>query len=95
MSIQKDPKLVIKILALLLIAALSVFIVKDAVAEAPFVQSSIESVEENRSTIMKFSGATLSASLAISALPDDFATPLAKLLSDMKTYIVFLLTIIL
>lgn len=95
MSIQKDPKLVIKILALLLIAALSVFIVKDAIAEAPFVQSSIESVEENRSTIMKFSGATLSASLAISALPDDFATPLAKLLSDMNTYFVFLLTILL
>ena len=95
MSIQKNPKLVIKIVALLLIAALSVFIVKDTIPKAQFVQSSIESVEENRSTIMKFSAATLSASLAISALPDDFATPLAKLLSDMNTYFVFLLAVLL
>ena len=95
MSIQKNPKLVIKIVALLLVAALSVFIVKDTIPKTQFVQSSIESVEENRSTIMKFSAATLSASLAISALPDDFATPLAKLLSDMNTYFVFLLTVLL
>ena len=95
MSIQKNPKLVIKILALILAAAISILIVKDTIPKAEFVQSSVESVEESRSTIMKFSAATLSASLAISALPDDFATPLAKLLSDMNTYFVFLLTILL
>ena len=95
MLTQKNSRLLIKILALLLVAALSCFIVKDTIPKAEFVQSSMQSVEESRSTIMKFSAATLSASLAISALPDDFATPLAKLLSDMNTYFVFLLTILL
>ena len=34
---------------------------------------------------MKFSGATLSASLAMSALPDDFASPLADTIADLNT----------
>ena len=90
----KNPKRAIKILALLLAAAISLFIVTETLPEAAFVQSSIQSVEESRSTIMKFSAATLSASLAISALPDDFATPLAQSLSDMNIYFVFLLMIL-
>ena len=67
----KNPKLVIKILALLLVAAISFFILKDTLPQAQFVQASLQSVEESRTTVMRFAAATLSASLAISALPDD------------------------
>ena len=94
MSIQKNPKLTIKLLALILAAVLSVLVLRNVIPKAGFVQSSIECVEESRNTIMKFSGATLSASLAITALPKDLATPLAQTLSDMNIYFVLLLTIL-
>lgn len=37
---------------------------------------------------MEFSGATIATSLAITALPDDFGTPLADTLADMNMYFV-------
>ena len=90
----RNPKLAIKVLALLLAAAVSFFIVADKIPEAKFVAESLQSVEENRNTVMKLSAATLSASLAISAFPDDFATPLAESLTDMNIYFIGLLMIL-
>ena len=48
-------------------------------------------MEASGNTVMRLSAATLSASLAISALPDDFATPLADSLADMNFYFVAIL----
>lgn len=91
----KHAALAIKILSLLLIAALSFFVAAAAVPETNFVKDSLESVEDSSNTVMKFSAATLSTSLAISALPDDFATPLAQSLADMNIYFVGILAILL
>ncbi|MBQ1620520.1 MAG: hypothetical protein II094_05915, partial [Oscillospiraceae bacterium] len=77
----KKATLAIRILSLLLIAALSFFVLTAVIPRLGFVKSSLESVEESSATVMKFSAATLSTSLAISALPDDFASPLAESLS--------------
>lgn len=90
----RNPKLAIKVLALLLAAAVSFFIVAEKIPEAKFVAESLQSVEENRNTVMKLSAAMLSASLAISAFPDDFATPLAESLTDMNIYFIGLLMIL-
>lgn len=91
---SKHATLAIKILSLLLIAALSFFVLTEKLPETAFVKSSIESVENSSSTVMKFSAATLSTSLAISALPDDFATPLAEILADMNVYFVAILVVL-
>ena len=91
---EKHAALAIKILSLLLIAALSFFVATAALPESNFVKNSLESVEGSSNTVMKFSAATLSASLAISALPDDFATPLADSLADMNVYFVAILAIL-
>lgn len=91
---SKNATLAIKILSLLLIAALSFFVITEKLPESAFVKSSIESVENSSSTVMKFSAATLSTSLAISALPDDFASPLAEILADMNVYFVAILAIL-
>lgn len=91
---SKHAALAIKILSLLLIAALSFFVITEKLPESAFVKSSIESVENSSSTVMKFSAATLSTSLAISALPDDFATPLAEILADMNVYFVAILVVL-
>lgn len=90
----KHAALAVKILSLLLAAALSFFLVSATIPESAFIKDSLESVEDSSSTVMKFSAATLSASLAISALPDDFATPLAESLADMNIYFVAILAVL-
>lgn len=91
---EKHAALAIKILSLILIAALSFFAAASILPKTSFVQESLESIEESSNTVMKFSAATLSTSLAISALPDDFATPLADSLADMNIYFIAILVVL-
>lgn len=90
----KHAAVTVKILSLLLAAALSFFVVTRTLPESKLVGNSLDSVERSSETVMKFSAATLSASLAISALPDDFATPLADSLADMNIYFVAILVVL-
>lgn len=90
----KHAALAVKILSLSLIAALSFFVAAAALPESGFVRDSVESVEDSSDAVMKLSAAALSASLAISALPDDFATPLADSLADMNLYFVSILVVL-
>lgn len=82
------------ILILALIGVFSFFVVTSWLPDRSFIQDSLESVEESSNTLMKFSAATLSTSLAISALPDDFATPLADSLADMNIYFIVILVML-
>jgi len=90
----KHAALATKILLLSLAAALSFFVVTAWLPESDFVMDSIESVEDSSNTVMRFSAATLATSVAISALPDDFATPLAESLADMNIYFVAILAVL-
>lgn len=94
MLTSEKLKPIIRILAALLIGAVSLFILSNKLPESCIITDSMECVEENRETVMKLSAATLSASLAISAFPDDFATPLADSLTDMNIYFIGLLIIL-
>lgn len=91
---EKHAALSIKILLLVLAAVLSFFAAAPLLPKTGFVRESFESVEESSNTVMKFSAATLSTSLAISALPDDFATPLADSLADMNIYFIAILAVL-
>lgn len=91
---MKYAKPVRNILILALIGVFSFFVVTSWLPNRSFIQESIESVEESSNTVMKFSAATLSTSLAISALPDDFATPLADSLADMNIYFIAILVML-
>ena len=91
---SKQATLMIKISSLCLIAALSFFVVTARMPETDFIKDAVTSVEDSSDTVMTFSAATLSTALAISALPDDFATPLAQSLSDMNIYFIVILVIL-
>ena len=84
-----------KCLAAVFILVLSVFVLAKKVPEMKMVQNTIESIEESNKTVMDFSGATITTSLALSAFPDDFATPLAGTLSDLNTYFIFIFAVLL
>ena len=83
-----------KCLAAALILVLSVFVFAQRVPETKIVEDTIESIEESNKTIMEFSGATVTTSLALSAFPNDFATPLASTLSDLNTYFIFIFAVL-
>ena len=82
------------ILILILIGVFSFFVITSWLPDRGFIKDSIKSVEESSNTVMKFSATTLSTSLAISALPDDFATPLADSLADMNVYFIAILVML-
>jgi hypothetical protein len=88
-------KVAVKILAFLLVAAISFFYATSLIPKTDFVKDSLESVEESNQTVLAFSAATLSASLAITALPDDFGTTLADSLADMNVYFIAILVVLL
>ena len=91
---KKYAEPVRNILILVLIGVFSFFVITSWLPDRGFIKDSIKSVEESSNTVMKFAAATLSTSLAISALPDDFATPLADSLADMNIYFIAILVML-
>jgi len=83
-----------KILFWAFIAIFSIVVLARKIPEAAFVQNTVDRLEESQNTIMTFSGTTIATSLAISALPDDFASPLASTVSDLNTYFVFMFAVL-
>lgn len=93
---NKTEKL-LKLTKILLIIFLMVFsstFLYHKLPETNYIQESIDSLEKSQKTVMAFSGTTIATSLAISALPDDFASPLANTVSDLNTYFVFMFAVI-
>lgn len=84
----------IKILLITFIMVFSFTVLTRIIPESKYFQETIAHLEESQNKIMKFSGATIGTSVALSALPDDFASPLAGTISDMNTYFVFMFAVI-
>lgn len=77
--------------ALVLIAVLSMTLVKDTVTAPDFHAKTIESLEETEGTVMKLTAASLAVSTAISMLPGDTAMPIADKISDLSGYLLIVL----
>jgi hypothetical protein len=91
---EANAKTLVKVLLAVFVILLSIFVLAYEVPKMKFVQSTVESLEKSRNQIMDFSGATITTSLAITALPDDFGTPLADTLADLNTYFVFVFAVV-
>ena len=91
---MKRIEKVVRILFVVFVMVLSMNVLFYTIPETKWVQSSIESLEKSQETIMTFSGTTIATSIAISALPDDFASPLAGTISDLNVYFVFMLIVV-
>ena len=83
-----------KILFMIFLMVLSFSVLTRIIPESKFVQETIQHLEESQNTIMKFSGTTIATSLSLSALPNDFASPLASTVSDLNTYFVFIFAVL-
>ena len=83
----------VKILLAIFIMVISICVLAQKVPNMEYVTSTIENLDESRDRVMTFSGATLTASTAISLLPKDWANPLANSLADMNKYFIFIFAI--
>ena len=90
----KHATLIRNVLGLILVGALAFGAFNIVLPTSEFVEDSIESVDDSKETVMRLSAAALSASLAITMLPDDVATPLADSLADMNIYFVAILMLL-
>ena len=83
-----------KILLAIFLMVFSIFVLPHKVPESRFVQETLENLDESKMTVIEFSGATIAVSLAITALPDDFGSPLANTLTDMNKYFIFIFAVL-
>lgn len=91
---EKIIEKTVKILFLVFLMVISICVLAEKVPEMEYISKSIENLDESRDRVMTFSGATLTASTAISLLPKDWANPLANSLADMNKYFIFIFAII-
>lgn len=54
----------------------------------------IEVLDDNRTTVLKLTAASATASALISALPDDICAPLAQEISELTTYFMLILSVL-
>ena len=90
---MRKEKLV-KILAIVFLMDFSFTVLTHVIPESKFVQDTVKHLEDSQNTIMKFSGTTIATSLSLSALPNDFASPLASTVSDLNTYFIFIFAVL-
>lgn len=91
---EGKKEILLKVLTAILCAVISICILAPKIPETKLIKETIESLEESNETVLKFSGATTAASLAISAFPDDFGSPLAEQLAGLNAYFIFMCAII-
>ena len=90
---MRKEKLV-KILAIVFLMVFSFTVLTHVSPESKFIQDTVKHLEDSQNTIMKFSGTTIATSLSLSALPNDFASPLASTVSDLNTYFIFIFAVL-
>ena len=92
---KKELKIkIIKTAILLLVAAICFFGLRKPMTSVEFHKSNIESLEEKKSTVMELAASATAASVAVSMLPGDTATPIADKLADLSFYFVIILSAI-
>ena len=83
------------VVALLVAAALSFFVVAPVLTQPETYDGTIASLDEKRTTVLELTAASTAAATAVSLLPGDAATPIADKLADLSGYFLIVLTTLL
>lgn len=79
---------------LVLVAILSMFVIAPKVAQSDYTASIIHSIDEKAETVLKLSASSTLASVGVSAIPGDTATPIADKLADLTKYFLLILCVL-
>jgi len=91
---EKLLKNIAIIMVLVLISVVSVLFVAERASSTQNNMATINSLDQKSETVLKLTGAATLASIAISAIPDDTATPIAEKLTDFVEYFLLILCVI-
>ncbi|MDO4869753.1 MAG: beta-carotene 15,15'-monooxygenase [Bacillota bacterium] len=80
--------------ALIVIAAVSFFMIASVASSEDSFTGTYSSLEEKRTNVTELMGAAAASSTAISLLPGDAGTPIADQLADLSGYFMFILAAI-
>lgn len=81
-----NGKRIAMVVAPLIIALFSIFVVTRFAASPEFHAKTIQSLDDKRTTVMELAAASAATSAAITLIPGDTATPIAEKLADMSSY---------
>lgn len=84
----------IKIVASLMIAVFSLFGAARIAASPNLYAETNQYLDEKKVAVLELAGAAATASLAVSALPDDLGTPIANELADLSGYFLLIVSAI-
>ncbi len=95
MNLNKDEKIkIVKIVLILCIGLLSFFYLGKIFSDPNTYASLIEILDNKKANVMGLTASTSAASIAISALPNDLGTPIADQLANLSTYLLAILTVV-
>ena len=82
------------VLVLILVAAISFFFLADWAGSSQTNLSTIQSIDNKTNTVLKLTATASLASVGISAIPGDTATPIADKLTDFAEYFLLILCVL-
>lgn len=91
---EKALKKLSAALVLILIAALSFFFLANWAGSSQANMATIQSIDSKTSTVLKLTATASLASVGISAIPGDTATPIADKLTDFAEYFLLILCVL-
>ena len=90
---NKAVKVLISVI-LVLVAVVSATFVGDAASDPASYERTVQSLDGNSETVLELVAASTLVSAAVSAIPDDTATPIAEKIADFTEYFLFVLVVI-
>ena len=91
MEKAKKYTVYLKVIGLTVVAALSFFWAAPYVSSPETYKATIGTLDEKKDTVMALSAAATAASVMVSAIPGDAATPIANELADLSTMFLLVL----
>lgn len=83
---SRNTKLALRLILPVLVALLSVFVLGRHFADVTTYPNTIAYLDGKKVTVTELAGAATAASVAITAIPGDVATPIAEKLVDLSSY---------
>lgn len=87
----KISKKAIQIVVLTLIAILSITVFTKVSTSPNFYNSTIETLDDKKITVVELTAATAAASIAVSAIPGDATTPIANQIAQLSSYLLIVI----
>lgn len=92
---EMKKEIVIRCIAIVLIALVSFFIVAPKMSSTEFHAGNIKTLDDKQNTVLKLTAAAAGASTIITLIPGDVGTPISNKLADFGGYFLIVLSAIL